>query len=88
MKRIIKLAAHSLIIAAGFISCKKELTCEGCKEGNKPPIAKAGADQAITLPKDSALLDGSGSTDGTISGILATRLRSPVLNIATFKPFI
>jgi hypothetical protein len=30
---------------------------------NLPPVADAGADQEITLPTDSAILDGSGSTD-------------------------
>lgn len=30
---------------------------------NKPPIARAGSDQSITLPVNSVTLDGSGSTD-------------------------
>ena len=52
-----------------FISCKKERSCEGCKENNKSPIAVAGPDQVITLPTDSISLDGSASSDpdGTIS---------------------
>lgn len=51
------------------ISCKKEYSCENCKETNKPPIAIAGSDQVITLPTDSVILDGSLSNDpdGTIS---------------------
>ena len=42
-------------------------------EGNKPPIAVAGSDQVITLPTDSALLDGSASSDpdGKISDPIA-----------------
>jgi hypothetical protein len=39
-----------------FLSCRKEKSWEGCREGNKPPFANAGADQKITLPKDSANL--------------------------------
>lgn len=46
-----------------FYSCKKEKSCEGCKENNKPPIAIAGPDQVITLPTDSISLDGSASSD-------------------------
>jgi hypothetical protein len=36
-----------------FMSCKRELSCEGCAEKNKLPIALAGPDQVITLPTDS-----------------------------------
>ena len=46
-----------------FNSCKKEKSCEGCKENNKPPIAIAGPDQVVTLPTDSISLDGSASND-------------------------
>ncbi len=51
-----------------FISCKKELSCEGCKS-NKPPIANTRSDQTVMLPIDSAMPDGSASTDpdGTIT---------------------
>ncbi len=63
-----------------FISCRKELSCEGCKDGNKPPIANAGTDQTITLPKDSAQLDGSGSADadGTITTYKWIKIAGPV----------
>ncbi len=62
-----------------FISCKKELSCEGCRDNNKPPTANAGADQTITLPKDSALLDGSKSTDadGTITTYKWIKIAGP-----------
>jgi hypothetical protein len=50
-------------VAAVFSSCRKELSCEGCRDGNKGPIAIAGTDKAITLPTDSILLDGSASND-------------------------
>ncbi len=61
------------------ISCQKELSCENCKENNKPPIAKAGTDQVIVLPKDSTLLDGSASTDpdGTITLYKWTKISGP-----------
>jgi len=60
-------------------SCKKEVSCEGCNENNKPPIALAGPDQVITLPTDSTVLDGSSSNDpdGTISEWLWTKISGP-----------
>jgi len=72
----------TIIALAGiflFLSCKKEKSCEGCKENNKPPIAIAGPDQVITLPTDSVLLDGSSSSDpdGTISKWLWTKISGP-----------
>lgn len=62
-----------------LVSCKKEASCEGCKENNKPPIAIAGPDQVITLPTDSVSLDGSASSDpdGTISNWLWTKVSGP-----------
>jgi Tol biopolymer transport system component len=62
-----------------FFSCKKEKSCEGCKENNKPPTAIAGPDQVITLPADSILLDGTASSDpdGTISEWLWTKISGP-----------
>jgi hypothetical protein len=76
----------SLSISIGlsiFVSCQKELSCEGCLESNKPPVAKAGLDQVIALPKDSILLDGSASNDpdGTIIKWLWTKISDP----AAFK---
>ncbi len=61
------------------LSCKKELSCKGCKDGSKPPIANAGADQAISLPGDSATLDGSGSSDpeGNITTYQWTKISGP-----------
>jgi cell division protein FtsI/penicillin-binding protein 2 len=49
---------------------------------NKPPIATAGADQKITLPKDSALLDGSASfdPDGSITSYKWVKIEGPVLS--------
>jgi len=62
-----------------FISCKKEKSCERCRETNKPPIAIAGLDQVITLPTDSVSLDGrtSSDPDGIISEWLWTKISGP-----------
>ena len=71
MKKIaLYLFLISVAIALSFLSCKKEESCEGCINGvsgvittNHPPVAKAGADQTITLPTNTVNLDGSASTD-------------------------
>ncbi len=80
MKKIFLPSLILLITGTGiFFSCKKELSCEGCKENNKPPIAIAGPDQVITLPTDSVLLDGRSSSDpdGTISEWLWKKISGP-----------
>ena len=61
------------------LSCKREISCEGCADKNKPPIAFAGPDKVITLPTDSVLLDGSASNDpdGMISSYLWTKISGP-----------
>ena len=54
-----------LVIFIGLtfsISCKKEKSCSDC-ESNKPPVANAGPNQAITLPTDSVSLNGGASYD-------------------------
>jgi hypothetical protein len=87
-----KLKNAILVLLAGisvFVSCKKEYLCENCGNNppvgvqNKPPIAKAGADQTITLPIDSVLLDGSASTDpdGSIKSFNWEKISGP----ASFK---
>ena len=81
MKSIINLSILILWIGVLFhISCKKETSCEGCACKNKPPIAKAGLDQVITLPTDSVLLDGNSTSDpdGKISEWLWTKISGPV----------
>ena len=80
MKSILKISA--CIFLSGmliFTSCKKDESCEGCKDNNKSPIANAGADQTITLPKDSVILDGSASSDpdGTITAYNWTKIAGP-----------
>lgn len=69
MELLVKFAAFFILLThLLFLSCKKELSCEGCAD-NKPPIAVAGQDVTIMLPTDSTLLDGSKSSDpdGSIS---------------------
>jgi hypothetical protein len=80
MKRILNFV--TLILITGiiiFVSCKKEKSCEGCTDKNKPPISIAGPDRVITLPTDSVLLDGSNSSDpdGMICGWLWTKISGP-----------
>ena len=80
MKKISFLILLSLCTGIIFlISCKKEKSCEGCRENNKPPIANAWPDQVITLPTDSVSLDGNASNDpdGTISSFLWTKISGP-----------
>ena len=60
MKMLLKFAVLILLLGVLIhLSCKKEYSCEGCRDGNKPPVANAGPDQVITLPTDSVSLDGS-----------------------------
>ena len=80
MKSILKFSTCILFIGVFVISsCKKEYSCEGCKENDKPPIAIAGPDQVITLPTDSVSLDGNASSDpdGKISVWLWTKIAGP-----------
>lgn len=68
MKQLFHLLAVFIVIFIFFTNCKKEFSCESCLPGNsgiinQQPIADAGADQRIVLPKDSILLDGSASSD-------------------------
>jgi hypothetical protein len=85
MKKIFFVLALSIFIASIFFSCKKETSCEGCNENNKPPIAIAGPDQVIALPTDSILLDGRNSSDpdGTISVWIWNKISGP----ASFNVF-
>ncbi len=63
MNRLLKLAALFSLAGLIHISCQKELSCEDCPGKNLPPVANAGPDQIIVLPKNSTLLDGSASTN-------------------------
>ncbi|MEJ7827889.1 MAG: hypothetical protein WKF91_06835 [Segetibacter sp.] len=48
-----------------FTACNKELELQNTNTPptNTAPIARAGADQTITLSKDSVMIDGSSSSD-------------------------
>ncbi len=89
MKEILKLTAFILCVGVViFVSCKKEYSCEGCADQDKPPIANAGKDTVIVLPVNSVKLDGSLSNDpdGTITSFLWTKIAGPVsfnINSAT-----
>lgn len=85
IKEICLLLALSISVTGIFFSCKKETSCEGCKENNKPPIAIAGPDQVITLPTDSISLGGSASNDpdGTISDRFWKKISGPASFIIT-----
>jgi K319L-like, PKD domain len=80
-----------LITILIVFSCKKENSCEGCKENNKPPIAIAGPDQVITLPTDSVSFDGRSCSDpdATISHWLWKKiLGSASFNIPSAATYI
>lgn len=60
MKSALKFISYTLLTGIlFFLSCKKEYFCESCSGTNKLPITNVGADQTITMPKDSIVLDGS-----------------------------
>ena len=63
MKEIIKASAFVFfLLVIVLLSCNKvEYSCEGCKNDFKTPVASAGSNQVIILPKDSTVLDGSTS---------------------------
>jgi len=51
------------MVCIAIPACKKENSCDGCIDANKPPVAVAGKDTVIRLPLDSILLNGGLSTD-------------------------
>ncbi|MDB5222496.1 MAG: hypothetical protein JWN83_1163 [Chitinophagaceae bacterium] len=75
MKLFIKLLLFFLLPTAYFLSCQKQFLCLDC-DINKFPVAIAGADQTITLPTDSILLNGNSSfdPDGTIVAYQWTKI--------------
>ncbi len=85
MKPILKWSTCFLLVVLFFNACKKEYSCEGCLKFGEPPIADAGPDQRITLPKDSALLDGSASADpdGSIVEYKWSKLAGPPSSFIT-----
>jgi N-acetylneuraminic acid mutarotase len=82
MKRKLLFFLLLMIVLTGIIilnSCKKEFSFENSRGTKEPPIAKAGIDQIITLPKDSATLNGSASNDpdGSITTYEWTKISGP-----------
>jgi len=60
MKQVLSVVAFILFLWVVIVaSCKKDKPLSS----NNSPTAKAGFDQTITLPNDSTLLDGTGSSD-------------------------
>ena len=82
MKTIIKFIAVLFITAVVFTSCKKETIVAPPVtppiSNNKPPVAKAGPDQTITLPNN-AIIEGTGSSDpdGSIASYLWSQISGP-----------
>ena len=70
------------------IKCQRELFF------NRPPIANAGPDKSITLPTDSVILDGSGSSsyEGKINSYTWRKLSGPagweMVNLGHFKTVV
>ncbi|WP_332734675.1 Kelch repeat-containing protein [Flavihumibacter sp.] len=85
MKPILKWATGFLLVVLLFNACKKEYSCEGCLTFGEPPIADAGIDMSITLPKDSVLLDGSASADpdGSITEYKWSKVAGPPSSFIT-----
>ena len=79
MKASIIHLSIALVMLIACTSCEKEYSCEGCRDGNRPPIAAADTNQVIQLPKDSAWLNGSASSDpdGTIAKYQWTKIAGP-----------
>jgi hypothetical protein len=68
-----------------IFSCAKDLSYEESGGLKAAPVAAAGKDQVVVLPKDSAYLDGSGSYDnnGSITNYSWTKLSGPANSITT-----
>jgi Kelch motif len=75
MKKIVAVLATFTLSLVLFFSCEKE----SIVSVNKFPVANAGSDQVIVLPKDSVLLNGSHSEDpdGVISTYQWTKITGP-----------
>jgi hypothetical protein len=78
MKKLLTLTSFALFLwIVALMSCQKELKCFDC-DPLQLPVANAGADQTITLPKDSVILDGSASEPvGKITAWSWTNISAP-----------
>jgi hypothetical protein len=87
MINIIRVITFIALLAGVCHSCKKENSCEGCINGNNPPvavtnhppIANAGNDATITFPYNTVNMDGSRSTDpdNNITSYRWTKIAGP-----------
>lgn len=87
MINIIRVITFVALLAGVRHSCKKEYSCEGCINGNNPPvaltnhppIANAGNDTTITFPYNTVNMDGSRSTDpdNNITSYQWTKIAGP-----------
>lgn len=73
---------YALIALISTVACAVLLSCNRDPEEiryNKSPVASAGPDRTITLPKDSVVLNGTASydPDGTIAKYQWTKLAGP-----------
>jgi hypothetical protein len=76
MKKFFTSAVTIVIVGFAIIqSCKKEKFTPG----NRTPMAQAGIDIIITLPEDSAMLDGTASNDldGAITSYQWSKISRP-----------
>lgn len=79
MKALLQLLLYILLLGAiGFLSCEKDHEVINTRT-NKPPVAHAGPDRMITLPKDSVVLDGKASydPDGSIAKYHWSKVSGP-----------
>ena len=78
MKSIPKFSVFVLPGIIFLFSCQKELLCPDCIV-NQRPVAKAGTDQFILLPKDNTIIDGSSSADpdGNITSYKWIKISGP-----------
>lgn len=69
MKVFIGRKIFLIFLVLVHMACQKELTSDPMLSANLSPTARAGADQTVTLPLDSVVVDGSASfdSDGSIS---------------------
>ena len=95
MKLVLKTLGFVISMMFLFLSaCQKEFSCEGCAGTNIPPNADAGSDLFIAFPKDSVMLDGSGSndTDGSITRYNWRKISGPpsfsIESAAAIKPTV
>jgi len=80
MKKIIKLAAYSLVAVFVFISCKKEKLDSIHHFEKWPPVANGGGDYIVILPANSVVLNGSGTdADGFVASYKWRHISGPTV---------